>query len=286
MTLSAARSGRIFAKADRFASRFGVRNFGPLAKAVAKGDKNAHRNLLNKLVKKCKWPCKLYYAQVRVWNIKKQREEVAWLPFLLPHEMIKGLSDKSSLEALLCKTSMSQDAQDHLRHWEQEFNTPLVGLGIWGDGVPCNYDRSQSLEVWSLNLPGLEGAHSALRFPITVVNKRYVMLHKTADDVLAVVKWSLEQCLLGKMPTRRHDDLPWRPEDNQRRRLAGSSFPPALLCEVRGDWAFYKQVFRFPQHNELLGCCWRCTVTPMTFSNVGPLENQQAGQLAATCKNE
>ena len=35
--------------------------------------------------------------------------------------------------------------------------------------------------------------------------------------------------------------------------------------QVAGDWKMYKDIFRFPQHNEARGCCWRCTATPVTF---------------------
>ena len=262
--ISAQRSGAIWRKG----ARAGHKSFRANAKAASSGGKNANRNLLTTMMKQCKWPCKLYWAEVTVWSIKKQAEQLAWLPLLLPHEIVKGLSDKAFLETLLCKTGMSQDALSHLKAMEEQSGTPLIGLGLWGDGVPCNYDRSQSLEVWSLNLPGLAGLHQALRFPITVVNKRYVMTHKTHDDILKVVRWSLEQCLLGQMPAGRHDGKPWRPDDCKRRKLAGQPFPHAVLCEVRGDWAFYKQVFRFPQHNEIAGCCWRCCVTPSSFRNV------------------
>ena len=266
--VSGARSSRLFQKAHKYGEQLGSHTFRAHAKASSSGS-NAHRNLLKKMLKQCKWPCKLYNVQVRVWNVKRQREETVWLPILLPHEMIKGLSNKSSMQALLCNTGMSRSSLDHLKALEQQFATLLIGLGLWGDGVPCNYDKSQSLDVWSINLPGLAGPHGALRLPVTVVNTRFVLLHKTHDDILAVIKWSLEQCILGTMPSTRHDGSPWQPEDNKRRGLAGTQFPPAALCEVRGDWKFYKQVFRFPQHNELAGCCWMCNVTPGTFRNVG-----------------
>ena len=36
----------------------------------------------------------------------------------------------------------------------------------------------------------------------------------------------------------------------------------AVLAEVKADWLYYKEAFRFPQHNELGGICWLCTATP------------------------
>eukprot|EP00973_Karenia_brevis_P072860 10118414-Karenia_brevis.AAC.1 len=43
----------------------------------------------------------------------------------------------------------------------------------------------------------------------------------------------------------------------------------AYLCEVRGDWDMWKNIFRFPAHNERAGCCWRCHATPEDIRDVG-----------------
>ena len=263
--VSAHKAYRLLKKANKCK----LPGFKKLAKAGKKGriKKNLQRDLLNTIMKDCKWKLRLYYAQVRCWDVMKQCTSTVWLPFLLPHEMIYSLAQKSALHILLNKGGMAQTSRLHLEGAEQELQTSCIGLGLWGDGVPCNYDRSQSLEVWSLNLPGLPAQYSNLRLPSTVMNKRYVLNKSTSDDVLAVVRWSLEHCAMGTMPSARHDHLPWRPEDHKRRKLAGAALPPAVLCEVRGDWQFYKQVFRLPQQKEKKGCCWKCEVTPRTFRN-------------------
>jgi hypothetical protein len=43
----------------------------------------------------------------------------------------------------------------------------------------------------------------------------------------------------------------------------------AALCEVRGDWKFFKDTFRFPGWNTKAGICWRCTCTPAELRTVG-----------------
>ena len=74
--ISAARSGRIWKKG----ARAGHQSFRANAKAASSG-KNAHRNLIRTMMKKCKWPCKLYWAEVTVWSIKQQAEQTAGFLF-------------------------------------------------------------------------------------------------------------------------------------------------------------------------------------------------------------
>ena len=38
---------------------------------------------------------------------------------------------------------------------------------------------------------------------------------------------------------------------------------------MTGDWKMRKDVFRFPQHNELRGCCFKCEVTPAGIRETG-----------------
>jgi hypothetical protein len=86
---------------------------------------------------------------------------------------------------------------------------------------------------------------------------------------MAVLAWSMQQAALGIMPAKRHDGTDFLKNDTWRKRLANKECPKAVLTEFRGDWVFYKQLMRFPQHNENNGCCWRCTVTPQTWRQVG-----------------
>ena len=58
----------------------------------------------------------------------------------------------------------------HLQRCEREAGSRLVGVGIWGDGAPYNWDRSESVEVFTMNLPGLSGKFGRLRIPIVAVN--------------------------------------------------------------------------------------------------------------------
>ena len=76
----------------------------------------------------------------------------------------------------------------------------MVPLGLWGDGVPGNWDRTESVEVVSLNLPGQSGKYKNLRLPFTALSHKLVT-YGTFDDIMAVVAWSLQYAVLGKFPT-------------------------------------------------------------------------------------
>lgn len=251
----------------------GARHVRDLADVEAKSSKkNLHRDLLRKINKFRKWP-KPYYIQCRVWSIKKQAEIKVWLPILLPHELIQALATHcGSLEALLSKDGLSGITR---RNFDMACAklcldpTSTLPCALWGDGVPVKFDRSQAVDIFTLSLPGLGGLHKSLRIPITCINSKYLLRHSSYDDILEAVAWSFKHLLVGCMPASRHDSLPWQKTDVIRRQTAGTKLLcKAILCEVRADWKFMKQCFRFPQHNQVLGCCWLCGITPKELRQV------------------
>ena len=129
--------------------------------------------------------------------------------------------------------------------------------------MPCNFDRSQSVQAFTLNLLGLTGDMAKMRLPLLCVNKKFLVKQHTLDDVCAVLAWSFEALARGAMPAQRHDAEPWRRDDYPRRLHSNRPLGVrGILAEVRGDWAFYKECFRFPQHSGRAGCCFRCYCTP------------------------
>ena len=154
-------------------------------------------------------------------------------------------------------------SKEHLEHCKaQAQDNSLIPLGIWGDGAPCNWNREESVETFSLNLPGQKGEFRKLRLPITALCRRHVS-ENTWDDILKVVSWSLRHCANGTYPQRRHNNTPWLKSDKQRRKNAQQRFDfKAALVEVRGDWKFFGECFKFPKHNTKEGCCWSCRCTP------------------------
>jgi len=93
-----------------------------------------------------------------VYDSKGDKEVSIQLPFLLPHELVEVFIRRGpGKEPLLCQDGMCMETRRHLQRACDELRVPqLLGLGLWLDGVPCNWDRSASLEVVAINFPGLD----------------------------------------------------------------------------------------------------------------------------------
>ena len=83
---------------------------------------------------------------------------------------------------------------------------------------------------------------------------------------MSVVKWSLEVLATGQPARARHDNSPWLKSDTKRK--AGTAVQRSCLVEVRADWKFMSQVFKFPTHNLNEGICWKCTCTPQQVKHI------------------
>ena len=69
----------------------------------------------------------------------------------------------------------------------------MIGIGLWLDGVATKWDRTESLDVVTMGLPGLTGRWKALRVLLFVVHHSWVFKHRTVDDVLGLLRWSMDQ---------------------------------------------------------------------------------------------
>ena len=202
----------------------GIEGFTQLAKAGGSGKHkhNTRRDLRRALLKGKHWP-ELYYAKIRVYAPKLQREVLSWVPLMLPHELLGTLVKFNGTAPLLQVQGLSSESLKNLLAARQELQNPeLMPLGMWCDGCPCNWDRTKSVEVWSLNLPGITEWQS-LRMPLATIFKEFVISENTFDDVLSVFAWSMQQLALGLYPVQRHDGTAFGPKDAKRKRLASKA---------------------------------------------------------------
>ena len=224
----------------------GVPGFGKLAKAGNSGKSSSHtsRDLRRQLLRESKWPA-FYYAPVRCWNAKKQVVVTYMLPFLLPHEVLAQLFARAiNPDKMKCEANMSRAAQKHLEFAKQELQQPgLIGLGLWGDGCPTKFDRSQSLEVFCWSMPGTNDEKlKNMRIPICAVHKHFCCSEETLDDMVEVISWSFKCLAQGLMPGQRHDGSAWKPSDAQRRKTVGREIPTAVLVELRADCFVFERL--------------------------------------------
>ena len=228
---------------------------GSFRQLVGKVGKHSKRNLTRKLLKNKKWPA-LYYAHVRVQDKKTNQIVKKKMGFLLPHEIIKIVAEYNHI--VYDQSNLSEENKAHVQlaatTWGVSADN-IIPLGLWIDGTPCNWDRSDSLESVVLNFPGAAGQEN-LRIPIASITKRHCATTETFDDILAVVSWSFRVLREGKHPLTRHDGSAFRSgEDAYRQKHQSSNLPYALLCELRGDWKMYKDVLRLPGWQETYNCC-------------------------------
>ena len=131
---------------------------------------NICRNLRRTFLKNCQWP-KLYWAEVRVQCLRTSREVKQWCAFCLPHEYIHVLARLGDKEKVLDDSALDPLSKAHLEKCQALAGEKLLALGLWGDGVPCNWDRTESVETFTLNLPG-NGEYKLLRLPLTAVSRK------------------------------------------------------------------------------------------------------------------
>ena len=210
---------------------------------------------------------RMYWARIRCMDLKRRRERYEWMAFGLPHEYVDRLYCRGEALVLQDRAGLDPATANHLRDAEASAGVSLLPLGLWGDGVPTQWDREESIETLSLNLPGQAGDFKQLRLPLVSFAKKHLSPN-TWVDICGVLAWSYQALATGIAPARRHDNTAWLDSDTWRQR----GHPPrsasprilqrAALCEVRADWAFHTSIFRLPAHNRGAGNCWLCSHTP------------------------
>ena len=239
-------------------SDVGMRDFSRLRNPLGK---NNSRRLKTKFLKRSQWP-KSYWQQIRAYDLKTQQETWQWCAFLLPSEYVEMLVRLGLTDVVLEQGGFDVKTKEHVNNIEAAVGEKILGLGLWGDGVPCNWDRTETVETLALNLPGQTGKYKTLRLPITSISKKQISPN-TFDDMLDVIAKDFQRLAAGIRMQERYDGRPWRKTDAERRKKAGQPIGvKGALAEVRADWQFMAHVFHFPQWNEKKGCCWKCTCTP------------------------
>ena len=197
-----------------------------------------------------------YIATLRTWSPKTQRVVQEQVSMQLIHEVVAVLLKHGFREKLMCRDHFDPLSLEHLLHCETQAACELLGIGLWGDGAPTQWDRNETIDVISLSLPGIG---SNLRIPLVVLPHSRVC-PETWTDFFGIVKWSLVILATGVWPKRRHDGTAWAKSDDCRK--VARPLIRGALVEVRQDWKFAADVFGFPAHNTKAGCCWACECTP------------------------
>ena len=86
-------------------------------------------------------------------------------------------------DILLGTDNYDQITRDHHAWMKEQLEVEeLWGFGLHGDGVPCNYDRTESVCLTSINLPGLTRRNGRLRISLIILPDHSIS-ENTFDDI-------------------------------------------------------------------------------------------------------
>ena len=89
---------------------------------------------------------------------------------LLPLDVLEMIWDLGAKDVLLSSDHLDTDGKKHMAWMKEHLQVEeLIAWGMHGDGIPCNYDRTESVVMISLNLPGLSGRNGRMRIPLVIL---------------------------------------------------------------------------------------------------------------------
>ena len=253
-------SGAMVQRVCASAAQAGAKEVNDLGRAGHSGARmgNAPRDLLRTILKDKKGMPALYMALIPLHNTTTEEIEETMFPFILPHEVLAKIIAKKPLCEL--KGGLEPELKNELGKSCGDLGLDadqVLPLGLHGDGVPHQKQGTTECFSWNIaSLPHME------RILAAVVDKRGCCKcgcggRHTTDRILEVLCWSFRCLVAGKYPDTRHDGTPWNDSDKTRAKLTGDIGARGMLCQVRGDWSWYKQMFNFPSWSSA-SICWRC----------------------------
>ena len=194
--------------------------------------------------------------------------------FLLPHEVLAKLFAVGNSQVPVSNAGPDDPPKLKLASICEEWGAhDVVALSLWGDGVPSNWDRSESIFIYSWGLPALSSEeHRGLRVPVTALPKE-MCCGATHNRILELIGWSLEHMALGVNPS--HRPALGLPEGQEfqckwRKTAAGTPLPyRAVLLHLKGDWEFFGNIIHLPRWDNVAGVCYLCKIKKADVGECG-----------------
>ena len=183
-------------------------------------------------------------------------------PFLLPHEFFRSyyIAEKEKFfETMAGGKDAALQFWQSMRSSEFIKHHPEMPKITWGSTVPlgmhgdaASFSKQDGVYTFSWNSLIGSGTTVQKRFVATLIKKSN-MVPGTMQAITKILSWSFNVMLSGETPR-----LDWNesPVEGGGLPLAGGW--RAALCQVRGDWQFYCELFGFPQWNSADNMCWLC----------------------------
>lgn len=257
--ISGRRAFGLLDKAKDAGVKIAIKQIKKLPGVKKKFVKNFARDLRRKMKKNDHWP-EPYSFECRLWNPKTRKEITERICIFLPSDILEMIWDFGIKEVLLGMDNYDKITKEHYAWMKQELNASVLwGFGLHGDGVPCNYDRTESVIITSINLPGLTGRNGRLRVPLLILPD-WAVSKNTYDDCYEVIAWDMRNMLTGCRAACRHDGTAWDPHTDKKRSMRTGNLPfKACLVQVRADWDWLTKCYHFPGHGSKEGFCWLCS---------------------------
>ena len=240
------------------------------------GTHNAYRTLMTAFGKPVGAP-DFTWAEIPL--LVDGKETMTAHPFFMPHDFFKSYARERAGDF---QSTMTGPRGACAQFWEGIRGSVFfrshprlsgmdlsktIPLGLHGDAGP--FTKTDSLFVISWNSLVGRGATAKKRFVFTVLRKSEMQKTRTLEFVWKIFAWSMNTMLSGVMPT-----LSW---DGRPLQGGGTSLADGwcgAMCQVRGDWDFYREVFQFPQWNCNERMCFMCqassTTRRLAWTQLGP----------------
>jgi hypothetical protein len=124
---------------------------------------NSARNQRTTFSKNNPWP-EEYVFDVPCLDRKTNKIVIKKMSMMLISEVLEGMADRGDVESMYCREGMDPNTLKHVKACEAKAGCRLAAISLWGDGAPCNWDRTESLEVFATHLIGLPGELSLALF--------------------------------------------------------------------------------------------------------------------------
>jgi hypothetical protein len=192
-------------------------------------------------------------------------------PFLLPHKFFSSLfvgrpalfreyisGPNGAATTFWENMASTKFVQNHPR-LRQNNRHLTIPLGFHGDAGAFT-DRSSLLVLsWNSLLASRTSSVRGRRFVFTYILKEQYS-KQTLAEIMRIFSWSMNVLLEGLTPSQ---DWLLRPLHGGGSTLAAGW--RACLCHLRGDWAWYCEVFDHPKWNENERMCWLCLASSIIF---------------------
>ncbi|CAK9036671.1 Uncharacterized protein SCF082_LOCUS21823 [Durusdinium trenchii] len=227
-------------------------------------------------------PVEIEYIRVPVYDKKTARKsKVEVYPIIYPHRILAYLFDHVQVEL---STHDITEYWDHSRQtgeaWacKSSASRTHIPLGLHGDGARLwtQYKVEKIVAIF-LNMPLFRpksARHS--RFLLFTIGRHKLIKNRTINVVWRRLVWSLNACFTGLNPSQGpggapltgvHLDIAGLPICQAQHRFA--------LTELRGDWEWHRDTWRFTASWQSQEVCFRCPAVTrgdesLVYYNNGP----------------